>query len=538
MPRLRFFDGNAMVGWRSAPHPETIWSVTDFARDYEYYGIGAALVYHASAMEYHQDFGNRLLLDEIRDAPGMIPQWVLMPHHTHEIASADELIPEMLEMGVRSARIFPKTHGWPMTEQVAGPLLAALQERRVPVFIDLAEIGIDGAASLCERCPELPVILCGVAWGTDRQIEPALERAPNLYLETHSFQGHRAYERIARQFGAERLIFGTGLPDCSPGAAMMMSLYEDISDEERAQIAGGNLLGLLQAVETDAPCPLDEVPAVEPPTTDDPIVATMREGRPLTDEFIFDAHGHIGHEGSMGIARMQLPWIDGDGLVGTMDRLGIDRCIVSTWSGITHGDPASNDIMLRAVEKHPDRLLAFGTINPRYPEAAADEMRRVFETGRVIGYKPYPPRQQVPLTDVRHRPMLEWADRRGAPVLCHGGLSPQTAVTPDQLAYLAPMYPNAKFLLGHAGSSWALAEALVSSCRRWGNVYAEITYTSILYGLVEYFVRELGRERTLFGTDCVMRDAAPQLGWAAWARIPLEDKRMVLGGNIASILGI
>src|SRR5690554_4564380 len=123
MPRLRFFDGNAMVGWRSAPHPETIWSVVDFARDYEYYGIGAALVYHASAMEYHQDFGNRLLLDEIRDAPGMIPQWVLMPHHTHEIASADELIPEMLEMGVRSARIFPKTHGWPMTEQVAGPLL-------------------------------------------------------------------------------------------------------------------------------------------------------------------------------------------------------------------------------------------------------------------------------------------------------------------------------------------------------------------------------------------------------------------------------
>ena len=54
--------------------------------------------------------------------------------------------------------------------------------------------------------------------------------------------------------------------------------------------------------------------------------------------------------------------------------------------------------------------------------------------------------------------------------------------------------------------------------------------------MVEYLVRELGRDRVLFGTDCVMRDVAPQLGWAAWARIPLQDKRMVLGGNMADIL--
>jgi predicted TIM-barrel fold metal-dependent hydrolase len=55
---------------------------------------------------------------------------------------------------------------------------------------------------------------------------------------------------------------------------------------------------------------------------------------------------------------------------------------------------------------------------------------------------------------------------------------------------------------------------------------------------VEYLVREMGRDRVLFGTDCVMRDAAPQLGWAAWARIPIEDKRMVLGGTIAAICGM
>ena len=56
--------------------------------------------------------------------------------------------------------------------------------------------------------------------------------------------------------------------------------------------------------------------------------------------------------------------------------------------------------------------------------------------------------------------------------------------------------------------------------------------------MIEFLVREIGRERVLFGTDCVMRDAAPQLGWVAWARIPLDDKRMLLGGNMADIMGL
>ncbi|GAH42532.1 unnamed protein product, partial [marine sediment metagenome] len=216
MPELQFFDGCAMVGWRNARHPETIWHPDDFLRDYEYYGINAALVHHAVAVQYHQDYGNRRLLEEIADRPRLVPQWVLLPHHTHEIAPPDELIPEMLELGVRAVRLCPKTHNFPTSDDICGPLLEALQEHRIPLFVDVSELDVPAAAQLCERYPELPVVLCGVAWGVDRALEPALDRAPNLHIETHAFQGHRAYERIVNQVGAERLIFGTGLPDCSP----------------------------------------------------------------------------------------------------------------------------------------------------------------------------------------------------------------------------------------------------------------------------------------------------------------------------------
>ena len=526
-----------MVGWRAARHPETIWHPDDFLRDYDYYGISAALVHHAAAVQYHQDYGNRRLLEEIAGRPRLLPQWVLLPHHTHEIAPPGELIPEMLELGVRAARICPNTHGFPVSDDICGPLLESLQEHRVPLFVDVSELAVPAAMQLCERYPELPVVLCGVNWGVDRALEPALDRVSNLHIETHFFQGHRAYERVVGQVGAERLVFGTGLPDCSPGAAMMMCHYEDLSDDDRRKIASGNLLRLLSEARTDRPAPLTALPPCPEPRDDDPIVTCLRVGEPLDHEFVFDAHGHLAHDGSMGIARIKLPYNDAEHLVGTMDRLGIDLCLLSSWSGITLGDPEGNDITLAAVARYPDRILGYACINPRYPEVLRDEFERVLVSGKLRGYKPYPPQQEVPLTDLRHRTMLEWCDRQGLPVLCHGGLSGNRAVSPEHLDQVAPLYPNAKFLLAHTGSSWALAEALVPVARKHPNIYAEITYTSITYGMVEYLVREIGRDRVLFGTDCVMRDAAPQLGWVGWARLPIRDKRMVLGGNMADIMG-
>jgi len=202
------------------------------------------------------------------------------------------------------------------------------------------------------------------------------------------------------------------------------------------------------------------------------------------------------------------------------------------------GDPEANDVTLSAIARHPGRLRGYGCINPRYPETARQELERVFLSGRLHGYKPYPPRHRVPILDLRHRPMLEWCDRQGLPVLCHGWMSGEQYVTPDDLDVLASMYPNASFLAAHAGGCWEFAEALVPVIRRHRNVYAEVTYPDTSYGMIEYLVRELGADRVVFGSDGLLVDPAPQLGWVGWARIPVEDKRKVLGLNMARVMGM
>ena len=68
------------------------------------------------------------------------------------------------------------------------------------------------------------------------------------------------------------------------------------------------------------------------------------------------------------------------------------------------------------------------------------------------------------------------------------------------------------------------------------NVYAEITYTSVTNGVIEFLVEAAGEDRVVFGSDQPMRDPRPQLGWVVWADLPAEVRAKVLGGNFQTIL--
>lgn len=530
MPNLPFYDCNCLIGMRPYRHRTSPETLQDYLADFEYYDIMGALVHHAQAVEYAQDYGNRKLLEEIADYPQLMPEWVVIPHWAGDFAPPETLVEEMLALGVRAARIYPASHTFPVIPEVCGPLFEALQEARIPLFVDVTQLELNATINLAKQYPELPVVLCGVAWASDRIIFARFHETPNLHLETWAFQGHRAYERFVKAFGSERLLFGTDLPNRSPGAARMMTCYEQISDEDRRNIAGGNLLRLLGNVRgaSGRPLPSWQAPPAHP--NDDPIVAAVRAGRPLTGEFVFDAHAHLAHKGCMGVNQCAIAYNDPEGLVTSMDRMGVDTACVSSWSGITYAGVDANDHDLEGVVQYPGRLLAYGCLNPNYPSLYEAEFERLFLGGKVIGYKPYPPRQAVPITDPKHARAMQWCEEHGAPVLCHCG-------PVEHVVELAPKYPNAKFLIAHSGMDWGFAEKVAAAAKTYANVFAEITYTAILYGFCEFIVEEAGAEKLLFGSDCVMRDIAPQLGWVAWARIGLEEKRKALGGNMAGILG-
>ena len=74
-------------------------------------------------------------------------------------------------------------------------------------------------------------------------------------------------------------------------------------------------------------------------------------------------------------------------------------------------------------------------------------------------------------------------------------------------------YPDITFVLAHSGMSYAVAR-----------------------GMIEFLVEQVGADKVLYGSDFPMRDPAPQLGWVCYAKIPVEDKKKILAGNIRRLL--
>lgn len=537
MCALPFFDANCMIGLRAKTHERQIWKLEDYWRDFEYYDIMAAVVYHAVAKEYSCDYGNRRLLREIGDNPQLSPQWVLLPHHTGEMAPPCELISEMLTLGVRSARMFPGFHGYGTSEYVIDPLLTGLEQHRMPLFLTTPDVSWQQVTDICKRHPLLPVIVCGATYASDKQLYTACEQCPNLHIETSLFQGHNDYKYFVARFGAERLIFGTDLPVRSPGAARAMTDYEPIPDEARPLIAGENMLRLLRNVRGASGRPLPELNTPPAHPDDDPIMACLRKGQPLSNEFIIDSHGHFAHPGAMGAVGISMPDQDAEHCVETMDRVGIDITVFSTWSQLTEGDAEANDLAIASVAKHPDRLLAYGCYNPTYPELMQDELQRVFYGGKVVGIKPYGAYCGVRLDDPVRFPVYEWANEVEAPVLGCGSYSNSaTQVTPAIAMFLAEKFPRAKFTISHCSSSYEMAQATIDAANRFPNIFADFCYSSITYGICEMLYEEMATDQIIFGSDALMRSPAPQLAWLGWARIPYEAKQRILGYNFANIL--
>ena len=242
---MDFFDCNCMVGRFGQPQPGQFWDAESLERELERCGVRRALVFHALAKELDPATGNATLAQELAGRERLAPCWVAMPHHTGEMPPPEELCEAMAEQDVRAVRLFPQTHNYSLAEWCAGDLLAALERRRIPVFIDHDETNWEVVNSACEAHPELPLVLLRVNYRAHRFLYPLFARHRNLHVEIGLFVAHDALADCAQRHGAERMLFGSALPHFTPGGPMANIAYAAMSDREKTLIAGGNLRRLL-----------------------------------------------------------------------------------------------------------------------------------------------------------------------------------------------------------------------------------------------------------------------------------------------------
>lgn len=261
---LRLFDSCVTLGRvvragsSESLTPDSIYKVMD------QHDISEALVHHNEArLVRPRSRGNRRLMEEIRGMNRLHPAWVLEPPPKADRVEARMMVEEMLAEGVRAARLLMGVA--PPLLWLWDDLLAALEEHRFPCLLDFAPdnyrppygatnatpdaMTMDKLRDLCLAHPGLPMILSHASGGLGLAYPtlPLIYRVPNLHLDITSIVDY--WRNVAREAGADRVFFATGMPYYDPSILVSNVQYDpDLSVEDKKRICGENLRALMEAV--------------------------------------------------------------------------------------------------------------------------------------------------------------------------------------------------------------------------------------------------------------------------------------------------
>ncbi len=245
---IEFVDSNLMVGKRKVLREGSVYKTEDYLELMDRCGVKSAMAYHSIAKECDIIPGNQMLDEFLKTNKRFMGQWVIMPSDTEESYAPEELIHKMKQSGIKAVRIYPQMHMFSIKSYTCGKLFKTLQAHKIPVFIEKCEIEWGDLYELLKEYPKLPVVLCDTGYRCRRQLLPILRECKNLYVESSSYVPNNGVEDFCKKVGADRMIFGSGIPNGSVCGATALIRYSCISEEEKQKIASGNLLRLLAEV--------------------------------------------------------------------------------------------------------------------------------------------------------------------------------------------------------------------------------------------------------------------------------------------------
>jgi len=526
-----YFDCNASFGPFPNKHREARWTRGHLLEDLELAGIAGALVYHRQAIYYDPMRGNLRLIDEIADKRDILfPCWIALPSFGPEFPDVAEFMALLKQHDVRAVRLQPARFGVPARERVWGELRDALRDENILCVVpaDLHHSSIETIHKLLTIFADNNTLLLDHIWHQWRDVMALMDEFPKLHLDFSTFQANRATEFCAARYGVERCLFGTGLPDKAPGAARGFLDWTLLPHEEANTIAGQNLRRLLGDVGPQ------HIPA--PGQWHDSLTTAARAGQPLPCP-VLDAHCHILHDGGHA-ANGPNVFINGgaDGMIELTRRTGIDKTAIMSWAApLSLDTDTGNEIVEAAVRRYPDEFIGLASINPEYDDEEKIEaiiQKYHIELG-FPGLKTFTPLQTIDYDDPLFARWLQLANDHKLYMV----FDPKGGTGATECARnLATRYPDLSIHLDHCGQSWEYAKWAVGLMREYSNIWAQLNYTAVTNGVIEYLVEQVGAERVLFGTDAPMRDPRPQASWLTFTRLSEREKRLIFGENFAGVL--
>jgi len=256
---------------------------------------------------------------------------------------------------------------------------------------------------------------------------------------------------------------------------------------------------------------------------------------------------------------------EGEALINDMTTNGIDKTVIlpmDYW--LLYAEPkVSLEKQLKAYvalqNKHPDKIIAFATVDPRRTNAVTLVERAIKDWG-LKGLNLYP-QTGFFINEPKTRRVLDKIYELGVPLTCHTGQqgpAPFRAKCGDpiHLDDIVVDYPNMMMTAGHMAFGWheqlfyqaGLKYNLATDVSAWQDV-AKVNFRKFCTVLRQALDR-LGKDRVLFGTDnpfvsalmstkdyADMIKGLPQNA-PEGITFTEDEVNAILGSNAARILGL
>ncbi len=264
------------------------------------------------------------------------------------------------------------------------------------------------------------------------------------------------------------------------------------------------------------------------------------------DLLAIDVHGHYGsylRDNGDPLAERFMT-ASAEEVVRRAKACGVTQTIVSPLAGLlprgrTTDVVLANEAAFREVPK-VQGLLQYVIVNPLQPKTY-EQARRMLKAPWCVGIGEVHPEEHGYRIADHGEELFAFFEEVGAPVMAHSGC-PNSL--PAEFVPFANRHPGARVLLAHLGNgagdnNRADLQVRAVQAAKHGNLWVDTSSArSMLPGLVEWAVKEIGADRLLFGSDTPLYHVALQRVRIEAAEITDEAKRMILCENAARFFNL
>ena len=203
-------------------------------------------------------------------------------------------------------------------------------------------------------------------------------------------------------------------------------------------------------------------------------------------------------------------WANAEEALACADAAGVHGLVMQGWYWNDEGlQRMHNDYMAEMVQRHPGRLKAFCSINPKFGERALAEVERC----KALGFDGIgelgPGGNGYDFNDPDFLALLDCARHFDLPVCIHCGEPVGHAYPGKDTTSLAPLpeiirsRPDLKLILAHMGGGLPFYEMNPKYQGIFENVYYDTAANPLLYHIRSFraVLSMIGPRRLLFGSD-------------------------------------